>query len=372
MRRIRILPLASLPVQTLTGEVHMDVQLIQKDDLYYLNFCAKHLARSNPEGRHIYGGIAAQDPIHRIAEAWRFPIVNGHLENGADSASRRFDEVSFIYHQPNQAPPASVAVIGTFGKLFEPIPLKPVGDTPYFALTAVIPRGEVHRYRYLVDGDTVLDPVNPQRATLDNGEAWSRFFTRDCTQPLVLEHWEHRLLDRLTDHILPFRTEAAENFLARHFQQLDEDNKQVQYRHDQGVGVVNYVDKLLAREESHHLIDYQICLELVEQVLRQRNPVDEPWHASRELFAELYGQMGSGSVPGWDYGRYSSPRYFLQLLRRHTFTGAFAHPDYGGNAGAAAWAFLSERYRDPETDLTLFDWRRALPPPLGTNPAYRG
>ncbi len=350
----------------------MDVQLAQKDELYYLNFCARHLARSNTEQRHHYGAVVPEDPIGRIAEAWRFPIVDSHLEAGATSASRRFDEVSFIFHRPGESTPTSVAVIGTFGGLYEPIPLQQITDTPYFALTAVIPRGELHHYRYLVDGESVLDPINPQRVTLDNGRIWSRFFTRDCTQPLVLEHWERRLLDRISDHIMPFRTKAAENFLHRHFQNLDDAAKQVQFRHDQGIGVVNYIDKLLAREESHHQIDYAICLELMNQVLRQRNPVIEPWLASRELFIELYEQMGANNVPGWDYSRYNSPRYFLQLLRRHTLTGAFAHPDYGGNAGAAAWAFLSERYRDPDTGDTLFNWRRAQPPPLGTNTAYRG
>jgi len=350
----------------------MDIQLIQKEQLYYLNICAKHLGRMNPEPRHVYGGISAEDPISRIAEAWRFPVLDNHADAETGNASYDFDEVSFIYHQANAGLPSSVEIIGTFNTLYEPIPLQLIPDTAYFAVTVLIPRGELHYYRYRVGGELVLDPVNPQRMVLDNGETWSRFFTRGCTRPIVLEHWERRLLDRLTDHILPFRTEAAENFLNRYFQQLDNDARRTQYRHYQSVGVVNYIDKLLAREESHHLGDYQICLDLINQVLRQRNPTTEPSQITPGFYAELYDDMSSGSVTGWDYSRYNNPRYFLQLLRRHTFTGAFSHPDYGGNAGASAWAFISERYRNPDDGSTLFDWRRALPPPLGTNPAYRG
>ena len=81
--------------------------------------------------------------------------------------------------------------------------------------------------------------------------------------------------------------------------------------------------------------------------------------------------MITGNVPGWDYGRYDNPKYFLELLRRHTITAAFSHPKYGGNAGAAAWDYLSARYRDGDGN-TLFDWRRAVEPPLGTSAEYRG
>ena len=85
-------------------------------------------------------------------------------------------------------------------------------------------------------------------------------------------------------------------------------------------------------------------------------------------------------VQGWDYSRYSSPRYFLQLLRRHTYTGAFSHPKYGGNAGAAGWAYLAHNLADPitgalasaESQTTAFDWSRALEKPLGRSPEYHG
>jgi hypothetical protein len=87
--------------------------------------------------------------------------------------------------------------------------------------------------------------------------------------------------------------------------------------------------------------------------------------------------MASNNVAGWDYSAYASPQYFLYLLRRHMVTGAFCHPKYGGNAGAAGWAYLSERYsRTPaapsEKPVTLFDWKRSLEPPLGVNKDYVG
>jgi hypothetical protein len=86
------------------------------------------------------------------------------------------------------------------------------------------------------------------------------------------------------------------------------------------------------------------------------------------------------SLQGWDYSRYASPKFFLGLLRRHTYTGAFAHPKHGGNSGAAGWAYLAQNLRDPITgDLpdpdprkSFFDWARALEPPLGRNKEYRG
>lgn len=350
----------------------MAVHVIEKDAQYLLNHCTKHLARTNPEARHVYGNVESNNTFGRVSEAWRFPIIDGFRKLDEDHVSLEFDEVTFVYMAAPNEPLSSVSVLGTFADLYAPLPLKQVLDTPYFALTVVVPRGEMHRYKYLVEGQFQLDPVNPQRITLDNGAVWSQFFTRGCTIPIVLENWERRLLDRLTDHILPFRSKASENFLRRHFQSMDEQQKKIQYRHDQSLGVVNYIDKLLAKEESHYRDDYQVCLELIDRVLRGRNPVEEPMHMSQPMFVQLYAEMGSGTVSGWDYSRYSDPRYFLQLLRRHTFTGAFSHPDYGGNAGAAAWAYLEERYRDDETGHTLFDWRRALPPPLGTNTSYRG
>ena len=97
------------------------------------------------------------------------------------------------------------------------------------------------------------------------------------------------------------------------------------------------------------------------------DPVDAP----PELYADLYDQMATDRVDGWDTSRYGSPRYFLLLLRRHAMTGAFVHPRHGGNSGTAGWMYLEDRFRD-SAGQTLFDWRASIEEPLGHNHDYRG
>ena len=58
------------------------------------------------------------------------------------------------------------------------------------------------------------------------------------------------------------------------------------------------------------------------------------------------------------------------MVRRHAFLGAFAHPKYGGNAGAIGWRFLAERFRDP-SGASAFGWEKAIEPPLGASTDYR-
>lgn len=354
--------------------------ILPKDDQYVLNHCARYLAREpGSEARHDYGQFGGDDVRSRVCESWRFPVVDSYSDGVNFEEGYAFNRVTFVYHAAGGPAPANVSVVGTFGKLYEPLPLERVRagdvDLPYFALTLVVPKGEVHTYKFIVDGRPTLDPVNPQRVTLSNGKEWSRFFTHLCTLPVVLERWEISILNRLTAHILPFETPDAENFLERFYESSDKQSKETQYVHayrlDQPVGVVNFIDKLLAKEENHHLVDYRVCLDIVERLLRSRNPYVEPAVMSKEMYRDLYQQMADGNVPGWDYGRYGSPRYFLQLLRRHTFTGAFSHPKYGGNVGAVGWAYLESRYRDAGGG-TLFDWRRSIESPLGGDATYHG
>ncbi|VTT99802.1 Uncharacterized protein OS=Crinalium epipsammum PCC 9333 GN=Cri9333_0466 PE=4 SV=1: Gluconate_2-dh3 [Gemmataceae bacterium] len=347
---------------------------LQFSDDYYLNYCAKYLARRNTEARHTYGcACETSDRRARISECWRFPIVDTHHDLAEPTRSTT-NAVSFIY-DARGCSVSTVAVTGTFASLHQRIPLQPVRflgrETGYLATTVLVPKKQVHIYQFLVDDTPTLDPINIQRATLDNGRIWSRFFTDGCAVPLMLERWEFQLLGPLTAHILPFRTQTGELFLKQYYDRLDRHAIGSQYRFDQAVGVVNFIDKVIAREERHHYGDYRVALSLIRDVLRQRHPGCEPADAPREAFVELYEQLGSGDVPGWDYSRYHEPRYFLQLLRRHTYTGAFSHPRNGGNVLAAGWAFLADRYRDADGN-TLFDWERALESPLGTSPDYRG
>jgi hypothetical protein len=368
----------------------MAAEYFYKDDQYVLNRCTKYLARSNDDRRHSYGSAGVEAPRDRIAEAWRFPMVDtygGGAPAMADPASfGDYNEVTFIYAGADPQTPASAAVIGTFATLYEPIPMARAvfeGEpTRFWTVSHVVPKGQVHRYRFVIDGAyPINDPVNPQEEVLDKGLAWSRFFTESFTSPLVMERWELDLLYRLSTEILPFQTEEASNFLARFYDYVDRINKEALlnnvYRMDDSVGEINYIDNILAREERHHLVDYKICLRLIDRILRQRNPYTEPARMSREIYFELYRDLASNQVAGWDYDAYRSPQYFLYLLRRHAVTGAFCHPKYGGNAAGAGWAYLSERYRRPspapgQPGQTLFDWRRSLEVPLGINADYLG
>jgi hypothetical protein len=353
----------------------MAVRTLELDRDYVFSHCTKYLARSyrRVPPRHNYNNYPEGDQRASIAEAWRFPVIDA-LSDVADSRAYASNAVTFVYFDSSAPPPGSVGVIGTFANLYEPVPLQRVGTSPYFAVTAVVAKGSVHTYKYIVDGRAVLDPVNPQRTRLDNGVAWSRFFTWNCTAPVSFERRERDILTRLAEHILPFNSQSGRNFLDRYYFGLDHDSRDSlypnAYRLDENVGVANYIDKLVAREELHHLVDYKICLDIIDRVLRRRDPYVEPRQAPREIYIQLYNEMATDRVDGWDYSRYNSPRYFLSMLRRHTVTGAFSHPKYGGNAGAAGWSYLEDRYR--KDSATLFAWRKHQEPPLGDSNEYRG
>jgi hypothetical protein len=345
----------------------MRVLIAETDDLWVLNHCTKYLAR-------------AGDPGKTCAEAWRFPLITPDRRPLPEGSADSCNEVTFVFRaDPRTAAPDKVAVLGTFATLHEPLPLRPIHfldeETGYHALTCVVPKGQVHTYQFVVDGRLMPDPINPQRVELANGKTWSRFFTDGYLQPLVLEMWEVRLLTRLTQHILPFRVPDAEDFLKRYAQGMLRQAKDAEvgtlYHLDESVGEVNGIDKMLAREESHRLVDYRICLKQIDALLRRRYPHVEPSQLPRPVFTGLYRDMARNSVEGWDYAAYASPQFFLYLLRRHTVTAAFGHPRYAGNVGAAGWAYLAERYTDPETGETLFDWRAAHEKPLGVNEDYR-
>jgi hypothetical protein len=106
-----------------------------------------------------------------------------------------------------------------------------------------------------------------------------------------MERWELDLLYRLSAEILPFQTADSTNFLARFYDYLDRTNRENLYaniyRLDDSVGEVNFIDNILAREERHRLVDYKICLRIIDRVLRQRSIyralADEPRSLLRSL-----------------------------------------------------------------------------------------
>lgn len=286
--------------------------------------------------------------------------------------------MTFVY-DGRVTPATEVAVTGSFTELYATVALRPVlflGEpSGIHALTVRVPKGQIHTYKLRVDGTWTIDPINPQVVTLDNGKQWSRFFTEGCQIPLTLARRERELLGRIVAHLLPFRSSENSKFIRGLYESMDRAAREhefpLAYRLDEEVGVVNYIDKVIARAERHNADDYKTCLSIIEGVLRARYPGRDPVTLPSEAYADLYDQMGRDDVPGWDKARYGSPRFFLLLLRRHAMTGAFVHPRHGGNSGTAGWAYLETRFRDAD-GKTLFDWRQAMEAPLGRNEDYRG
>lgn len=350
----------------------MVATVVQKDDQYLLNHCTKYLARDITEPRHNPFGIADGQRRASISECWRFPVIDSH--DGIEADAYEWNDVTFIHAAEPDKPVPNVQLLSTCYRLDELLPLRQIGDTPFSALTLILPKGYCFRYVFIVDGKVVLDEINPQEERLLNGERWSRFFTWAYNQPLTFERWEYTLVDRLTREILPFRTGDAQNFLDR---EANDGNVGHLYRLNVTVGVPNFIDKILAREERHHLHAYRTCLEMIRTVLLRRFPNKDPEFLDRDSYAALYSDMatnGDGNslfADGWNRTRYQDPYYFVYLLRRHAITGAFSHPKYGGNSGGMAWAYLEERFRT-DAGETAFDWRRAIEWPLGNNKEYRG
>ncbi|MEK0447181.1 MAG: hypothetical protein RLZZ399_2502 [Verrucomicrobiota bacterium] len=317
--------------------------------------------------RHSFNGLSGPGRSVENCESWKFPVVEPHYAAELPVEERlRWNQVTFVFRADNDgAPPAKVEVVGLPEIELRAVPLEPVGDSIYFAATVLLPAGRVYRYAFRVDGVVQPDPINPQRVQLANGEVASQFFTDYCYEPVTFERWELALLRRVTNHILPFNSREAELFqlnpggggFAALSPQL--------YCLDHGVGAANYIDKLLAREERHHQDAYRRCLKQIDRILRQRQPYLEPRDITEDEFIKLYDEMGSGSVAGWDYNDYASPQYFLFLLRRHTWTGAFCHPKYGGNGNSAGWLWLAGK-------LPPFNFGGGLEAPWGDNGEYRG
>lgn len=352
-------------------------RVVLRSDAYISNRCARILARENQDPRHDFGQYLTGDSRARYCDAWQLPLIDTFAADGDFVSGHRHDAVTFVYVHPDAAPPSSVGLIGSFSDLHTATPLRPVAETPWWTVTVVVPKGEVHTYVFLVDGQVVVDPINPQQVVLENGRTWSRFFTTYCGVPLTLEEEDRDLLVQLARYLLPFEASDVRAALDRHYDRLDQRPRSLDYLHVYGpepsLGAVNYIDKILAREERHHLVDYRLCLPILRRLLAERHPGAPLMSVPGSTFTALFGQMASNRVPGWPHAVYGEPRYFFTLLHRHVVTGAFAHPKYGGNAGCGGWVFLEERYRasDPP-HRTLFDWRRSIEPPLGNSEDYHG
>ena len=345
---------------------------ITKDPNDVFNYCTKYLIRDSSN---------ESSDEERPTEGWRFPLVMTKLHT-EESVAGKLNEVTFIYKKRKNETVETVEVSGSFLPLYKTLPLQPLlfmGEpSGLYYLTLILPVGKGYYYRYIVNGKPTLDPINPQKTKFKNGKEWSFFFTDYYNYSNDFEEWEMNLLHRLVEQIAPFRTEEAQNFINRFYQGLPRGEKEAMpiYKLDESVGEINYITNILAREERHHLQDYKICIKLIDQTLRQRNPIVNSWQVSEELINDLYNEMASGNVPGWDYQQYSDPKHFIKLLRRHAITGAFCHPRHGGNIGCAGWNYLKEKYsiKDEKGQITgtYFNWDLAMEKPFGKNADYKG
>lgn len=314
------------------------------------------------------GGPSLPSAPRPPRDRWRWPGIDTANGGGANAVTFLWDSRLAPTEDLRSGVPS---LISTVSGLWQAAPMEQVADT-LWAFTAVVHYGQVHRYRFIVNGRQVLDPVNPQSVTLPNGDVWSRFFTCYCTELITFDRWEARLLDRLVRHLLPFNDDEARQFEAR--EGADPRIRNMQ-RLDVSVGVVNFIDKVIAREEFHHQPTYRTGLRLIDRVLRSRNPYDDIERMPEGMFVELYTDLALSSGPdggplagsGWIYADYGNPNYFFNVLRRHTWTGAFGHPKYGGNAAGLGWRYLHDRFRP-----IGFRWDAHQEAPLGTCGVYIG
>ena len=350
----------------------MLASVVAKEADYILNHCAKYLARDNVDERHSFFGLDAGQARSRISEPWRFPIVDADDTGVVDASD--WNHVTFVHRAPDSRLDISVKLLTPCLGLFAPTPLTLIDDSLYVALTLRVLKGQRHRYRFIVNGQAKLDAINPQTMVTPQGEVWSSFWTWTYNEPINLERWEMALVERMTRALLPFQGRQTRNLIDRG---LNDGNVQHFFRMDIPAGVANYIDNILAREERHHLTSYRLCLSLIHAVLRRRNPGTEPVDLPDAEFKKLFDDMKNGAdalfQDGWNRATYNNPSYFLYILRRHTWTGAFSHPKYGGNPGGLGWSFLGETYRTTaNASVSAFDWQRAIEPPLGTSSEYNG
>lgn len=352
---------------------------IEKEPTEIFNYCTKYLIRERSN---------ESSDNDTVTEGWRFPLVMTVLHENIPVG--KYNEVTFIYQNRNDEEINSVEIIGSFLPLYQTMPLEPVlykGEpSDLYYLTLKLPVGNGYHYRYLLNGNPVLDPINPQRINLPNGKEWSFFFTDYYNSTTVFEEWELNLLHRLVEQITPFRSDESQNFINRFYQGLSQKEKHLStiYKLDDSVGEVNYITNILAREERHHLLMYKTILPLIDQLLRKRNPYVESWKVPSITINELYEELANDEknrkdgivIPGWDYSKFDNPTYFLKTFRRHCIIGAFCHPRYGGNIGCAGWDYVKDMFpiKDDKGQVVgdYFNWELAIEPPHGRSADYRG
>ena len=89
----------------------MTIQVLDLDPQYVLNHCTKYLARENTDSRHNFGQFGSEDPKARIAESWRFPIIDTYRD-GINLTAYEFNRVTFVYQNRSDTLPNSIGLIG--------------------------------------------------------------------------------------------------------------------------------------------------------------------------------------------------------------------------------------------------------------------
>ena len=334
----------------------MRVEVLPTDDQLVLNYSSKIITTVENNNKS-----AQNDPA--------FPVIIPFF-----SDKHKYNEVTFIYFldDHNRNNDNTTFIVGNFDHLYMSFQLTPVyfqkEKTKFYAITLKLPVARLFRYRFKKDNIFFNDPLNPFTITTDNGLKWSAFHTENYRAPLCFEEWEQKLLNRFISYILPIHTDEFKTFVKYHSGKFDNETKSLVSRLDYDLGVTNFIDKLLARHEPHHLIRYKKCLLEMKRLLLNKNKAQEPEHMDDNCYEWLYSAMQTPNSEHWQLKEIKSID-FLKTFRRHIITGALSHPRHGGNTNAIGWKFLESMLSDEKGD-TYFDWRRALEKPLGINQDY--
>jgi hypothetical protein len=87
----------------------MTTVVTSRNDQYVLNHCTRLLARDRGP---------TSEPFH-------FPVIDTHWDGESAESSYRFNDVAFV-HDGRAEPAGEVRVVGSFGELHDPVPLRQV------------------------------------------------------------------------------------------------------------------------------------------------------------------------------------------------------------------------------------------------------
>jgi len=328
----------------------MFVEEAPLDPQYFLNLSGKITGRSNIS----------------------FPVIE---TTKSKNHQNTFNHVNFVYFADSKDK-INIYLIGDFDYLYKKRKLHQIflNDSPtrFWAITLKLPIGNLFYYKFLVNNKLVTDPLNTLSKTLDNNIEWSVCFTHYYKNAIVFEKWEWVILQRLVSYLLPFKTDEFDTFVNKHQGQFNNMTRSLVSQLNYDIGCVNFIDKLIAKDERHHIIDYKLCLKEIKRILLLLNQFQEPGEMDEYFYQRVYEIMINTDFSLWDKSRYEEPDYFIKVLRRHIITAAFSHPKYGGNTLALGWQFLNALLKENNEDNAGYDWRQAIEKPLGTNTEYAG